>query len=169
MSELITHFGVDWKLLAAQVVNFSVLFFILKKFAYQPIIRMLHERREKIEEGLRMRAEAAQNLGEIDRLKIEAEREAQKNALAVVMAAEDMAKIHGQEILADTHKKSEAVIADARRIIQQERGKMSDGVYAEAEALVREGIAKVLGKMPAEERDAILIREALAELKTMRS
>ena len=36
--QLISTFGVDWKLLIAQLINFFVLFFVLKRYAYGPIV-----------------------------------------------------------------------------------------------------------------------------------
>ena len=48
MSEL----GIDWKMLIAQLISFSIVFFVLWRYAYKPIFVMLQVRREKIAEGL---------------------------------------------------------------------------------------------------------------------
>ena len=51
--DILSQFGVKPILLAAQVVNFLILLFILKKFLYGPILKVLSERRKKIEDSLK--------------------------------------------------------------------------------------------------------------------
>lgn len=167
MQEFITHFGIDWKLFLAQIVNFSVILFVLRKFAYQPILNMLRDRREKIEQGLEMRKEAEKNLKESDEMRNRTLQKAHTDAMAIVNRAEQIGKEKQEEILKETDGKVERIIGDARRVIQSERAKMSDEVYQDAQVLVRSGIASVIGKMSASERDSKLITEALAELKSI--
>jgi len=42
--DILNQFGIKPVLLAAQVVNFLALLFILKKFLYQPILKVLKTR-----------------------------------------------------------------------------------------------------------------------------
>jgi F-type H+-transporting ATPase subunit b len=167
MQEFITHFGIDWKLFLAQIVNFSVILFLLRKFAYQPILKMLRDRKQGIERGVEMQSLAEKNLKESDEAKNRILQRANVEALAVVNRSEDIAKGRQEEIIKETDKKVEGIIGDARRIIDQEKMKMNDDVMAEAQDLVRSAMAKVLGKMPASERDTKLISEALSELKSI--
>ena len=167
MQEFITHFGIDWKLFLAQIINFSVILFLLRKFAYQPILNMLQERRQGIEKGVQMRELAEKNFKESDEQKNRILQYANAEALVVVNRAEEIGKGRQEEIIKETDKKVEGIIGDARRIIDQEKTKMTDDVTAEAQDLVRLAVAKVLGKMPASERDMKLISEALRELKSV--
>lgn len=169
MGELLHNFGVDWKLLAAQVVNFAILFYLLKKFAYRPILEMLRKRREEIAKGLEMRAEAEKTLGEVEQIKETTAREAQEKALATVQEAEETAGKRKQEILHDAEARGEVLIAEAKQKAEKEAEKVEDRVMQEAEELVRQGVAQVLRQMPAEERDRELIRSALAAVKQSRS
>ena len=45
------QFGVYWPNLIAQVVLFAIVYYVLKRFAFKPVIAMLEERRRRIEEG----------------------------------------------------------------------------------------------------------------------
>lgn len=168
MGELLHNFGVDWRLLAAQAANFLVVLIVLKRFAYRPIIEILRKRREEIERGLRAAQEADQHLAQVDELKEAAAREAREQALLRVSEAEDIAEKRKEEIAQEATRKGEAIIREAKRIIEQEKAKIQEEVYAEAHGLIRIGLARVLGKMPAKERDEALIQEALRELKGMR-
>ena len=44
--------GINLPILIAQLVNFTILLVILRKFLFGPIVRMVDERRRRIEEGL---------------------------------------------------------------------------------------------------------------------
>ena len=46
------QFGVDWWKLISQCISFSIVVFVLQKYAYKPILDVLAERRQKIAEGL---------------------------------------------------------------------------------------------------------------------
>src|SRR5438045_9498863 len=44
-------FGWNWQLFLSQVVSFCIVAFLLRQFAYKPIVAVLEDRRRKIEEG----------------------------------------------------------------------------------------------------------------------
>jgi F-type H+-transporting ATPase subunit b len=113
MGDLFAAFGLDWKLLLIQVVNFGVLLLILWKFLYTPVLRMIDERRGKIAESVQ-KAEAA------DRRLFEADEEgksivagAGKEAEGLVAAGRSRASQEGAEILKKTQEKAEQLLADA--------------------------------------------------------
>ena len=64
--EVLAKIGVDWKLLLAQVVNFLVLLWVLRRFAYRPMLEFLEKRTKRIESGLRDAKLATQKLSEIE-------------------------------------------------------------------------------------------------------
>ena len=77
---IVTTFGVDWPHLLAQIASFCIVCFVLYRFAYQPILKMLEVRRQQIAQGL---ANAEQIKAELART--EAQRQdvmAQANAQA---------------------------------------------------------------------------------------
>src|SRR5262249_11290885 len=51
LRETADMFGWNWKLFLAQVISFCIVAFLLRRFAYKPILGVLEERRRKIEEG----------------------------------------------------------------------------------------------------------------------
>ena len=62
MQTIIHVFGVDWRLLAIQIVNFLVLLFLLKRFLYTPLLTLLDERRRLIAKGVSDAEEAKERL-----------------------------------------------------------------------------------------------------------
>lgn len=168
MSELIKHFGIDWKLLLAQAVNFFILFFLLKRFAYGPILKMLRKRREDIEKGIKFSKEAEEKMEQIEELKENTLKTANTQALTIVNKAEETGKVRKDEIIREANKKVETIVADAKKIIEEEKSKMGDEVYKNAQTLIELGLQKVIGKIPSAERDKKLIEEALKELRGVR-
>src|SRR5262245_45551851 len=46
------QFGFQTQLFVSQIVSFCIVAFLLHRFAYKPILKVLEERRQKISEGL---------------------------------------------------------------------------------------------------------------------
>ena len=168
MSEFLNHFGINWKLLLAQAVNFFILLFILQRFAYGPLLRMLKKRKENIAKGVVFSRSAEERLAGIEKERQGVLTQAKTEALSIVTSAEDVARKRKDEIMAESQKKVEGIVADAKRFIEEEKGKMKDGVLKNAEELVRLGIVKVLGRMAPKDRDDTLIHSALEELRTLK-
>ena len=166
MNELIHNFGIDWRLLLAQGVNFLILLYVLKRFAYAPLIALMNRRRLEIERGLHEAREADAKHARIEKEREAALKRARQDGHAIVSESERTAKKRKKETLEETRKKAEGIIEDAKKLIREEKAKMSEDVQKNAEQLVQEGIMRVLGKMEPEQRDAMLIKEALEELKT---
>ena len=60
MEQLFETFGVNWKLLYIQGINFALLLTGLTYLLYRPLMRIIDERRDKIAEGVRTADAAAQ-------------------------------------------------------------------------------------------------------------
>lgn len=168
MEDFVRHFGIDWRLLLAQAANFGVLLFILWKFAYRPILGMLKERREGIERGLALTRDAERRMAQIEQLRARRLEDADRAALAVVSRAEDTAKQQRAIIVAEAAKKGDAMVADARRAIAEEKAKLREALKRETQELIRDGITEVLLKMPPAPRDRELIDAAMHAMKTTR-
>ena len=52
IQQLASTFGVDWPHLLAQMISFSIVCFLLHRFAYRPILKILEERRLQIAQGI---------------------------------------------------------------------------------------------------------------------
>ncbi len=51
METIAQQFGVNWPSFIAQVILFVIVYFVLRKYAFGPIVTMLEESRRRIEEG----------------------------------------------------------------------------------------------------------------------
>ncbi len=99
MSELFAAFGVNWKLLLVQAVNFGLLLSVLTYFLYKPVLRIIDERQRKIADAVKTAEAANQKLAdaktESDNIVGGAAREAE----ALVASARSRADERGAEIM----------------------------------------------------------------------
>ncbi len=102
--EILNQFGINPILLAAQVVNFLILLFILKKFLYGPILKVLETRKKTIEQSLKSAEEIERRLKEIG------EREAE----AILKSARE-----GEKIIKQAGEYGNEIMADARVQVQK--------------------------------------------------
>src|SRR3989344_4133427 len=62
MQELVETFGINWKLLLIQGINFGLLMVLLWYLLYRPVLNMIDAGREKIASGVRNAEEASRKL-----------------------------------------------------------------------------------------------------------
>jgi F-type H+-transporting ATPase subunit b len=113
MEGLVTAFGLDWRLLIIQAVNFTVLLTGLTYFLYTPVMQMIAKRREMVAEGVRSAQEADRVLADSKKQGEGIVGEAAREAEGLVAAARARADERGQELVREAERKAHAVIADA--------------------------------------------------------
>lgn len=165
MAELVSQLGINWKLLLASIVNFFILLFVLKKFAYRPILGMLEKRERMVADSVKQSQAVERRLKEIE------ERKAEEIQLARLEAARllERAAKSAEEVKADAVKAAQAA---ARRLLE----KTTEELTAEREALkrsVRSDIAelvvaateKVLREKLDRQADRRLVEQSLKQLE----
>lgn len=164
MSELLHQLGIDWKLLLSQAANFLILLIVLRAFAYKPILRIIEERRTRIEEGFTKAKEADGRLAQMNELAKEKMKETEHEALRMLQDAERRAKDREANMLEESEKKNQALLAEAEQILQTKALEARAKMEHEAAELVRDAIVKTVELDP-KAIDETLIKRALAEAK----
>lgn len=165
MAELIHKLGIEWKLLAAQVVNFLVLLFLLKKFLYGPIIELLAKRRKGIEESTANAERIAKELTDIEIARMAELDKAKKDADAILREARKIAKEKSAELVKETEMKIEQLIREAKRQIGEERAKMLQESGADIKELVFMVTEKVLQERLPKDVDAKFVQAAIVAVQ----
>jgi F-type H+-transporting ATPase subunit b len=156
--------GIQWKILLAQTISFSIVLFFLWRFAYRPIFAMLEARREKIAEGLANAEKIKMQLAktEADRLAVLA----QAGDLANKMIEEARsAAAHVREV--ETQKAiaaAEQIITKAREAAAQDHARMLDELKREVGRLVVQTTTTVTGKILTPEDQRRLAEETEKQL-----
>lgn len=164
MSELWQALGINWKLLLAQGVNFFVLLTVLTALIYRPLLKILEDRRKKIELGVKGGEEVQKRLEEADRLKAEKIRSGEKEALAIIASSEKSARERAGDIIAETKLKAGYILQEAEVVAAHKRLEEIDRLQKEASNLIRTAIAKAVELEP-EKIDEHLVTRATGFLK----
>jgi F-type H+-transporting ATPase subunit b len=156
--------GIQWKILVSQTISFSIVFFVLWRYAYKPIFQMLQARREKIAEALanaeKIKVDVART--EAERQKILADAGDQANKLI-----DDARQAAGRVREQETQKaiaSAEQIVVKAREAAAQERAQMLAQLKREVGRLVVQTTATVTGKVLTSEDQQRLAAETEKQL-----
>lgn len=159
--EVLAKLGVDWKLLIAQAINFVVLLFVLKRYAYGPILRALEARTKKIEQGLKDAAASEEKLASTVEEEKRIMAAAREEARDILVRAETSAKERDGKMLLETKAKIDKMITDADAHLAEEKARLVREAKAELSGLIVTATGRVLGCAVDVSVDAKLVAEAL--------
>jgi len=164
MEELISKLGINWQSLLFQVINFLILLYVLKRFVYGPIIKVMEERKKRVEASV---AKAAQIDAQLERTQEDRQAvllRAQEEAQVVrEKANQDAERIRARKI-DETKLEIEELIKKAKTQIQREKEVALDDVRKEAAGLVVLASEKLIRVKLDEKQDAALIEKSVKGL-----
>lgn len=163
--EIFEQFGINGWLLAAQVVNFLILLFILKKFFYKPLLKVLDERKQKI-------AQSMKNAEEIEKTLAKTEEDREKK---LEKAADEAKKIIGDaqksavDIIEEARSKASDDIAEmvkkGQASLESEKERLHQEIRAELAEIVGIALEKVTDKALTSKEQKALIEKSVKEIK----
>ena len=150
---------IDWKILVGQIINFAILFFVLKTLIYKPFLNLLKTRREKIEEGINKSIEADKELSKIGEMKSDLERINEEEKKKILVKAEDEAKKRLEEANKKAEEERSAILAKAQKEAdvlresekEETKKKTIENAFNLTEKLLKESIDEKKGKQIAED------------------
>lgn len=155
--------GINLPALVAQIVNFGLLLVILRLVAYQPIMRMLDERSERIRQGIEQAEEikhqAARSEEELAARRAEALQQAQE----IIARANDAAERVYREAEERARGVSDEFLAKSRAEIERERAKAISDIRSEMADLAIYAASKLVRSSLDTADHYRLVEEALAE------
>lgn len=159
--EILDEFGVKPILLAAQVVNFLLLLFILKRFLYRPLLKVLDERKQKIVAGLRNAEEIEKRLEEIT---VEKEKRLKEAGLEAEKVLQEAAKV-SDKIVAEARvraeKDIEKMMEKSQKYLDLEKEKFNQQMRVEVAGLVVASLEKVIGKVVTAKEQKKLVEDSI--------
>ncbi len=162
--EIADTFGWNPWLFLSQVISFGIVALLLRRFAYKPILAVLEERRQRIEQGLlnaelikKQLAQAEQRYAEI---LAKANADAQKMIDEARASSTHLAERKEQEAIAA----AEQIIVKAREASAIEHERTMEALKRELGRLVVDTTAKVTGKVLTADDQRRLQEEAARQL-----
>jgi F-type H+-transporting ATPase subunit b len=161
---IVDKFGLAWPKFIAQVIIFWIVFMILKKYAFGPILAMLEQRRQRIADGeaklekiSRDAAEAKQNSQAIlDK--------AEADAARLVKEADEASKALQERRQQDAVASANSILAKAREAAELEKEQLMSQLKREFGRMVADATSRVTGKVLNTDDQARLNQETAAQV-----
>jgi F-type H+-transporting ATPase subunit b len=165
VTQIAETFGVEWSLLGAQIISFSIVCAVLYVFAYKPVLRVLDERRQQIAQGLANTEKINAALAAIEDERRRIIAAAHSDAARLIADARAMGvrlKDRGKHLAVAA---AEQILSDAREAAAKEHRRIVAEAHRDVGRLVVRTAAAVTGKILTAEDQRRLTDEIARELK----
>lgn len=159
------NLGFDPVMLGAQILNFLIIFYLLKRFMYKPVLDMLKKREDAIKEGVKQAEDSKKALEnallEEKKILVKAQDEAKKIIEDSKLAAIETSR----EIEDNTKKETERMLLEAKAQIEQESKNVEAKLSEKISILAADMLTKSLSGMFGEKEQKQIVNKALKEIK----
>ncbi len=166
--EALKQLGIDPKVMAAQVTGFILLWIILARYLFKPVLAFLDERQRQIKLAIDNandeRAKAEQLREEFERRMAGIEAEAR----ARVQAAVKEANVAKEEILTEARNRAESILQRGREDLAREREKILTQLREEVVNISLAAAGKVIEEALDEERHRKLVSNFIEKLEAQK-
>lgn len=144
---IVEKFGLAWPKFFAQVIIFWVVFTILKKYAFGPILGMLEQRRQRIADGEAKLEKIAKDAAEAKQNAQALLDKAEADAARLVKEADEAAKAIQERRQQEAVSSANTIIAKAREAAQLEQEQLMSQLKREFGRMVSDATSRVTGKV----------------------
>lgn len=161
---IVDAFGVDWPHLIAQVISFCIVCVVLYRYAYQPVLKLLEERRKQIALGLANSEKIKAELARTEAMRQEVMIQANDQAMRLIEEARAAAARVQEQETQKAIAAAEQIIAKSREAAAQDYARMLTELKREVGRLVVQTTATVTGKILTPEDQRRLAEETAKRL-----
>ncbi|MFQ3671510.1 MAG: F0F1 ATP synthase subunit B [Verrucomicrobiia bacterium] len=163
--EFFDNYGIEPLRLLGQVLVWVILYLILKKYAFTPILNVLEERKNRIAESVANAERIQRELEEAERTRKQLIAQAQATATELINEAKKAADATGAKRIQEAAEQAEAILRKAEETAALERERILNQLRAEIGNLVVATTAKVAGKVLTPADQTRLRDEAASSLR----
>ncbi|KKR43902.1 MAG: ATP synthase subunit b [Candidatus Nomurabacteria bacterium GW2011_GWF2_40_12] len=146
MESIINAFHIDYKIILAQMVNFGIVFVVLYFYAIKPLGKIMKERGDKIEKGVK---DAKTNAEILDKSKAEYEEiliKAKSEADKIFQEGKKEAQTKKTAMLEEAKNEVALIIENGKKTLEADKTKMVEEAKKEIVTLVISATKKLLGE-----------------------
>ena len=155
--------GVNPFAILLHAINFLILLFLLQRFLYKPVLTMLDQRSTAIRESVEAAERARQESARADQERIEALREARRQADEIVARANQEAERLRAEARTTAQEEAQRIITRAEQEANAERQASMQELRAQVADLAISAAERVIHRNLDHQSQRVLVEEFLAE------
>ena len=153
--------GINVSAFIIQLLTFLLALWLLRRFAFKPILRVLNERRALIDKGVKLGEEMKKQQAALDQKVSSILHDARAQADDIIVRAEHQARLSVQKAEDKAREKSDAVVLEAESRIAQDAARARRQLEGELINLVSEATEIIIHEKVDTKKDAALINAAL--------
>ncbi|OGH63339.1 MAG: ATP synthase F0 subunit B [Candidatus Magasanikbacteria bacterium RIFCSPHIGHO2_01_FULL_50_8] len=157
--------GLKTDVFIAQLLNFLIILFVLWRWAYKPLLKILEEREVRIKKGLDDADAAGARLADIEKEHVAVLARAREEGAVFIKDAHARADEKREELLAKSRAEISKLVTDARKKIADERATAAEELKKEIAALVVTTAEMVLKERIDADKDATIMNKSLKKIK----
>ena len=162
---ILNDFGVEPLLLLAQIINFIILLYILKRFLYKPILKVLEERKKRIETSMRQADDMQNRFDESAKKQEEFLNKGREEATRIVEEAKQEARALSTLIQAETKQNIQDSLKKNQESLELEQQKMVAEARGQIVDMIASATEKVVTKSLKESDKERLIQQSIKDIK----
>lgn len=166
ITENLGKIGFEWKLGLFNLINFLILYWILKRLLFKPILKAMNDRRDQINESVDNIKKAQTELAMAEQNAKKVRDAAKVDSNNIIAAAHDDAKELATEMKQKTKEEIETLVEQARKKIDAEKQKMREEVKTEIVDTVMLGVEKLVEEKVDTKNDKVFIEKTLKNITT---
>jgi F-type H+-transporting ATPase subunit b len=143
MENILFAFGIDYKILLAQILNFFIVFFVIYKFLLRPLDKIIQERQNKIVEGFRIREESKKLIMRVKKMRNNILKKAYKEKENILLEAEEIKKQKLEELRKEISNLREKMLLE----LNKEKELLEQKFYSELNKKLPEILLNVSRKV----------------------
>jgi F-type H+-transporting ATPase subunit b len=160
--------GINLPLLVVFIVNFIILFVLLRLFLFKPVLKMLDERTKRTKDAMEL-AEVTKK--EFEQAKVEVQKQIEKGrqeAQAIIAQAMQVGERLKEESRQEATKQAQVIVDRTRAELEAERDKIVGDLRREFVDISIAAAEKVIKETLDKEKHRKLIEETLRESVTFK-
>lgn len=164
MGELANQFGLQWSKIIAQILIFGLVYFVLNRYAFGPILAMLEARRKRIADGESKLEKIARDLAAAEENAKTIIAKADADATRLIKEAGDSAGVVAEKKKQDALLEASQILAKARQAAQLEQEQLMAQLKREFGRMVVDTTSRVTGKVLNNDDQERINRETAAQV-----
>ena len=155
--------GIDGEAFVIQLVTFVIAFWVLQRYAFKPILKVLNRRRETIESGVKLGEQMQKERVALEASVAEALHKARRDADTILAAANEAARESIRDAETKARAKADSIINEAKERTAQDVKRARKELEQELVGLISEATEVIIDEKVDAKKDAELINRALKE------
>lgn len=157
--------GINLGFLLVHIVNFAIIFVVLRAWVFGPVTKMLEERRKKIAQGLEDARVAADARATAEKAADKIIGEAQLKANDIIRESTTRAEVLQKEMASEARQGIEKQRENALSEVEEERVRLLSEMRGDVSAIAIAAAQKLIGEALDEKRQRTLLTEFFSGVK----